>query len=234
MGRWFSLLPLLLWLVVGGCTVSDADLPQAHAPAQVIYVVGHGWHTSLVVKRADIPAGLWPEHNDFPQATYIDLGWGDKEFYQAKEPTSGLAIRAAFNSTGSVLHVVGFTPPPAEYFPGSDVFAVRLSPAGLAALSTFIHATYKRDAQGHPISLGQGWYGDSKFYLAEGQYHLFNTCNNWVAKALQVAGAPINAALAMTASSVLSQVRRFGIPLNTSATPEAAGAPPQTTPSPGH
>jgi uncharacterized protein (TIGR02117 family) len=227
MRRWFSLFPLLLCLCGGGCTGSDADLPQAHEPAQVIYVVGHGWHTSLVVKRADIPVGLWPEHNDFPQATYIDLGWGDKDFYQAKEPTFGLAMRAAFNSTGSVLHVVGFTPPPAEYFPYSDVFAVRLSPSGLAALSTFIYATYKRDAQGRPIPLGKGWYDDSTFYLAEGQYHLFNTCNNWVAKALQVAGAPINPASAMTAGNVLSQVRRFGIPLQ-------ASTPPEATPSPGH
>ena len=231
MRRWFSLLLLLVCLCGGGCTVSDANLPQAHEPAQVIYVVGHGWHTSLVVKRADIPAGLWPEHHDFPQATYIDLGWGDKDFYQATAPTFGLAIRAAFHSTGSVLHVVGFSSPPAEYFSGSDVFAVRLSPAGLAALSSFIHATYKRDAQGRPMPLGQGWYGDSQFYLAEGQYHLFNTCNNWVARALQAAGAPINAASAMTAGSVLSQVRQFGIPLLASTAPHAA---PDVIPSPGH
>jgi uncharacterized protein (TIGR02117 family) len=217
-------------LCVGGCTASDVNLPQAHEPAKVIYVVGHGWHTSLVVKRADIPAGLWPEQHDFPQATYIDLGWGDKDFYQAREPTLGLAMRAAFKSTGSVLHVVGFNSAPAEYFPGSDVFAVRISPAGLEALSTFIQATYKRDAQGRPMLLGKGWYGDSRFYLAEGQYHLFNTCNNWVARALQVAGAPINPALAMTAGGVLSQVRQFGVPLHTSAapgtTPEAVDAPP--------
>jgi uncharacterized protein (TIGR02117 family) len=213
MARWLSLLSLGLCLGWGGCTSSQSNLPNAYEPSRVIYVIGHGWHTSLVVQRADIPDGLWPTHHDFPQATYLEIGWGDKDFYQAKEPSFGLALRAAVKSTGSVLHIVGFTLPPEEYFPTSDVFAVRLSPSGLAALSTFIHTTYKRDAQGHTIALGQGWYGDSKFYLAEGQYHLFNTCNNWIAQALQVAGAPINSASAMTAGNVLSQVRRFGADL---------------------
>jgi uncharacterized protein (TIGR02117 family) len=219
MARWLSLLCLGLGLCWGGCTPTRDDLPTAHEPARVVYVIGHGWHTSLVVPRADIPDGLWPEHNDFPQATYLGIGWGDKDFYQAKEPGFALALQAAVKSTGSVLHIVGFTLPPEEYFPTSDVFAVRLSLPGLAALSTFIHTTYKRDAQGHTIALGQGWYGDSMFYLAEGRYHLFNTCNNWLARALQVAGAPINPASAMTADNVLSQVRRFGTDLRHPAAP---------------
>jgi uncharacterized protein (TIGR02117 family) len=210
MARWLSLLSLGWCLFWAGCTSSKSDLPTAHEPARVIYVIGHGWHTSLVVQRADIPDGLWPEHHDFPQATYLEIAWGDKDFYQAKEPSFALALQAAVKSTGSVLHIVGFTLPPEAYFPTSDVFAVRLSPSGFAALSTFIHDTYKRDAQGRTISLGQGWYGDSTFYLAEGRYHLFNTCNNWLARALQVAGAPIDPASAMTAGNVLSQVRQFG------------------------
>ena len=229
MARCFSLLPLLLCCLWGGCAVSQNDLPKASEPARVIYVIGHGWHTGLVIKRADIPDGLWPEHNDFPQAIYVEVGWGDKEFYLAKEPTFGLALQAAVKSTGSVLHIVGFTPPPEAYFPYSDVLAVRLSLPGFEALSSFIHATYKRDAQGHTLPLGKGWYDDSRFYLAEGRYHLFNTCNNWIARALQAAGAPINPASAMTAGNVLSQVRAFATDLRASSAPRAR---PGTTPSP--
>lgn len=126
------------------------------------------------------------------------------------KPTFGLALRAAFKSTASVLHIVGLPTPPADYFPGAEVLAVRLSPLGFERLSTFIHNTYKRDENNRPIPLGPGWYEDSRFYLAQGQYHLFNTCNNWVAQALRTAGSPINPTFAMTAGSVLSQVRTFG------------------------
>lgn len=217
MRRGCGVLLLALFLLWGGCAGSDTSRPKADAPAPVatkdVYVIGHGWHTSVVIKRADIPDGVWPEHQDFSPAIYLEVGWGDRDFYQAKEPTLGLAIQAAVNSTGSVLHIVGFTPPPGEYFPTSDVIVVRVSPSGFAALSRFIQDTYKRDTQGRIMPLGKGWYGDSQFYLAEGRYHLANTCNNWVAKAIQVAGRPINPATAMTAGNVLSQVRQFGTPL---------------------
>jgi hypothetical protein len=46
------------------------------------------------------------------------------------------------------------------------------------------------------------------FYLAEGDYSLFNTCNTWVTKALQAAGLPIRSAL--LAGGVMRQARRYG------------------------
>jgi hypothetical protein len=73
----------------------------------------------------------------------------------------------------------------------------------------FIHATYKRDATGQTIALGADHnHRDSMFYLAEGDYSLFNTCNTWISKALQAAGLPIKTAL--RASGVMSQAKHYG------------------------
>ena len=67
-----------------------------------------------------------------------------------------------------------------------------LSQRGLEELVRFIHATYKRDASGQTIPLGPGHnHRHSMFYLAEGDYSLFNTCNSWISKALQAAGCPL-------------------------------------------
>ena len=206
-----GLLLLLILSPLGGCASPPAEPPTVPHLAKVVYVLGHGWHTGLVVQRADIPDGIWPEHNDFPKAQYVEVGWGDKDFYQAQEPTFSLALKAALQSTASVLHVVGFNGPPEAYFPESEVIAVRLSPPGFERMSTFIHATYKRDENGRAIYLGPGWYEYSKFYLAMGTYHLFNTCNTWVAKALQAAGSPMYPASAMTAGNVMEQARKFGV-----------------------
>jgi uncharacterized protein (TIGR02117 family) len=206
--RLFLLLLLLsLWT---GCAAPVAELPPAPDAARVVYVLGHGWHTGLVVRRAEIPDGIWPEQADFPDAQYLEVGWGDKDFYQAPEPSVGLALKAAFRSTASVLHVVAFHVPPEAYFPGSEVIAVRLTPPGFEQLVTFIQATYTRDAHGRPMPLGPGWYAHSRFYLATGTYHLLNTCNTWVARALRAAGAPMAPATAMTAGGVMAQVRKFG------------------------
>jgi hypothetical protein len=127
-------------------------------------------------------------------------------------------LKAALLPTPSVLHLVWFDPPAVAYFPASEVIEVRLSPQDFANLSVSIHETYNRDEQGKTVYLGPGLYRTSAFYLATGTYHLFNTCNNWVAAALRAAGCPISPGRAITARSVLSQTRRFGRVLRTYST----------------
>jgi uncharacterized protein (TIGR02117 family) len=220
---------LVLLLLGAGCTPPASELPTSHEPGTVIYVVGQGWHTGLVMRRQDIAEALWPEHRDFPEAQYLEIGWGDQQFYQAPEGTLGLALKAALNSTASVLHVVGLRQPPEVFFPGSEIIAVRLSPHGFARLCTYIHDAYKKDAAGQAMSLGPGLHEYSRFYRAEGRYHLFYTCNTWLAEALQVAGCPINPSLVLTTESLMSRVRTFGTtlqaPRSTQAQPEGVAPP---------
>jgi len=224
---------LLVLLMLGaGCAPPASELPTPHAPGTVIYVVGQGWHTGLVIRRQDIPEALWPEHHDFPEAQYLEVGWGDQQFYQAAEGTLGLALKAALNSTASVLHVVGLHLPPEAFFPDSEIIAVRLTPNGFARLCTYIHNAYKKAASGQAMPLGPGWYEYSRFYQAEGRYHLLYTCNTWLAEALQVAGCPVNPSLVLTTENLMSRVRKFGTmlqaPRSTQAQP--AGVTPQASP----
>lgn len=210
MQRIFILVALLAVLFQEACRAPvplSAILPQ---PATSVYLVNHGWHTGIVVQRDNIPDDIWPEQDDFPGVIYIEVGWGDEDFYQAPKVTLGLVLKAAFQSTSSVLHVTGFTLPVPLYFPDSDILEIPLSQAGFERLCTFIHATYKREATPHALPLGRGLYGTSRFYRANGTYHLFNTCNNWTAKALKAAGCPIVPWQAMTAENVMRQASRFG------------------------
>ena len=210
MDRQYFLGLLITMLVCGGCTSAVTDRPQAHEAVTVLYVMGHGWHTGIVVRRADIPSGMWPEHHDFPEATYVEVGWGDEDFYRAAEPSLALALQAAFRSQGSVLHVVGLRVHPHTYFPHSEMVSVPLSYDGLIRVSQFIHDTYSRDAAGKARRLGSGWYPNSAFYQAIGTYYLFNTCNIWVAKALRAAGCAMTPASAVTAENVIAQARQCG------------------------
>ncbi|MBI4637883.1 MAG: DUF2459 domain-containing protein [Candidatus Rokubacteria bacterium] len=163
-----------------------------------------------MVRRGDISSSIWPEHNDFPHAQFLEVAWGDRDFYQAERGTVWLALKAAFVSPESVLHVVGFSAPIEQYFPSSDVVEVTTSARGFDELSRFIHESYARNGEGQTVRLGQGQYGTSSFYLATGNYHLLNTCNNWIAKALRAAGLPITPLYSMTTGNVLRQVSRFG------------------------
>jgi hypothetical protein len=126
----------------------------------------------------------------------------------ATPATVKMALKAAVGADDSVLHVVAFTTPIATYFPGQDIVELRLSRPGFDALTRFIAAEYARDRDGRPVRLGRGLYGASWFYLARSRYHLFNTCNTWVAGALRAAGLPVTPVGAITVTGVMQQLRR--------------------------
>lgn len=199
-------------LLAAGCLgpVRELHPPRPGEPTVTIHVVGHGWHTGIVVRRDDIPPEAWPEHARFHGARFLEVGWGDRAFYQSPDPGMGLALKAAFASGGSVLHVAGFDRSPAEHFQGAEIIAVELSGRGLEALTRFISRAYARDPAGQPVELGPGLYPSSRFYSATGRYSLLYTCNNWVAEALQAGGCSITPAWAVTANNLLSQAVRCG------------------------
>jgi len=171
-----------------------------------IYVVSHGWHAGLVLRRADIPDEAWPEKRDFPDAEYLEIGWGDRDYYQAREPGMGTLLKAALWPTASVLHVVGFRGAVAANFPHSVILALPVTRDGLARLVDFIDAAHDRRSGAPLASLGPGLYGDSRYYPARGRFHLFNNCNRWTARALRAAGFEIDEVL--TAGGLFAELRR--------------------------
>ena len=194
-----------------GCLGPVASLypPALNAPVERVWVVDHGWHTGLVLGRSSIPPGLLPEQDDFPAAQYLEFGWGDADFYRARDAGVALAIRAAFLSKASVLHVAGLPEPPEQAFAADDVVEIRLSRLGFEALARFVDGSFDREGQRVAPPRGPGLYGDSAFYTARGHYHLLYTCNTWIADALRAAGLPITPVYAMTAGNLMWQVSRL-------------------------
>jgi len=166
------------------------------------------------MERRDVSTVIWPESADLGPFRFVEVGWGDGAFYPAPRGTVGLALKAAFGSESSVLHVAAFDAPVTAFFKGSTIIAVPLSPPGFDALSRFIHASYARDPAGRPTVVAPGLYGHARFYRATGRYRLFDNSNNWTARALQAAGCPIDPAEAITAGTILEQARTFGRVLN--------------------
>jgi len=177
-----------------------------------LYVANHGWHTGLVFRRADIPPSIdWPELALFPEGDWLEIGWGDAGFYMADRITSGLAVRAIFWPTPSVLHVVAFDGHPAWYFEGSEIVRVDVSTEGFDALLRGLIESFDRKNPAEMADdLGPGLYGRSRFYRARGNYWLFNTCNHWTAEAIRDAGCPITPFYSITAGNVMWQTGRFG------------------------
>ena len=165
-----------------------------------------------MIPRDQILPAAWPEAARFPTARFLEVGWGDRAFYQSPDAGIVLALEASLASEGSVLHVTGLDRPPAEHFAHAEITPVVLSARGAEALARFVSRAYAHDAAGRPIDLGPGLYPGSRFYAATGRYSLVYTCNSWIAGALRAGGCPITPAWALTAGTLMFQARRCGPP----------------------
>jgi len=209
--QFFCLIGLL-----GACS----GQPQALVPlselapirSQPIFVVNHGRHTGLIVPGPSMHEALPELALHFDSPVYYEIGWGDRDFYQAQEVTSGLALQALFWSKGAAVHVVALFEQPEQYFADEPVVSTCLSKNELASLQSFLVSNFYRTATGSIIALGPGNYGDSAFYRGEGRYYILNTCNNWTAKALKSSGLKIQPFFKCTAGSIINFLEKHRRP----------------------
>lgn len=208
---------VLASVLLFACASPPANLfpPGPNEPSRTIYLVSHGWHAGIVVKRTDIPAGILSHHNEFPAAEYLELGWGDRDYYMTPNPGLGITLKAGLLPTASVLQVVGFPGPVTDYFPRSEVVRIDLSETGFQRLCRYLENSYARDETGLIQPLGPSLYGDGQFYLSRETYHAFNTCNAWTARALRAAGCPITPAANLRVETLMTNVARFGTVIQT-------------------
>ncbi len=186
--------------------------PGRGGPDVAIYLVAHEGHTGIVVPRAEIPAGLWPESRDFPGAEYLEVGWGDRDYYMGRDQGVWGTLRAGLWPTPSVLHVVGIRGSVAGYFRVSEVVELTLTREGFDRLVRYISDAHERVGTAPAAALGPGLYGESLFYPARESFHLFRTCNAWTARALRAGGLSINDSI--TSEGLMSQAREIGKVVN--------------------
>ena len=172
-----------------------------------VFIVHDAWHAAIVIKQADVPAAVLPELRDFPSAEYLEFSWGDRDYFPAPDGGFGLALRAAFWSSGSILHVVGFKGALETVYPTAEIIEIPVSEEGFQRLIKFISDTFSRPHPPAPAEARPGLFSNGRFYSAEGKFSLLRTCNTWVAEALNTAGLPINPGYVITAANLGNQVR---------------------------
>jgi len=201
------LLALLALVMVSGCyTLPESTRPEGEGrslSSESVYIVSHGWHTGIIYPRERLLEYVPGLKTRFPSGDFLEIGWGDKGFYQAEEITAGITLKALFWPTETVVHVVAVARSPYRSFPNSEVRHVCLDQARIESLGRFLANSFARDQSDEIATTRKGIYGDSQFYVGVGSFHLFNTCNKWTAKGLESSGFEINTTLKLTASSIL-------------------------------
>lgn len=149
----------------------------------------------------------------FPEAQYLEYGWGDLKWYQAdkKERTSGLALRAFVSPSDSGLFVWALPKHPDLLFSEEGILTVEISNPGFKQLAKFINDSFALDANHRSQSVKEGYYrkGEYRIYRAQGRYHAFGTCNNWTVKALESAGLPVGGIWGFRGKGIFDRMKRI-------------------------
>ena len=199
----FSYLRAPFWIDGAFAAKSLGDFP--------VFVVSHGWHTTLMFETARVDPADFPAFAEFRAAPWFEAGWGDAEFFQADEITVGITLDALFLPGPSVMHVAQLAKPPAEAFPDAPIVEIALTEPQFRALVRHVAQTAALGPEGALVTTSKGDYGaGSRFVKAQGDYYYPNTCNVWTANGLRAAGLPVSPAFAMTARNVLFQAARVG------------------------
>ena len=180
----------------------DQSAPNSNQNKSSIYIVSHKWHSGIILPASSLDLPL------FCGARYVEIGWGDVDYYPLEETSVLDAFRAAFFSKGSVMHIVWFASQPSEYFPNSKVYEIRLTKQEMNRLIGFILNSFSRDERGRPVLVGKGLYGQSRFYKAQGDFHLFHNCNSWVAEAFKSSEYPIALEGVFTSEGLSKRLQR--------------------------
>jgi len=166
---------------------------------KTIYLIKQRWHTAVVFMVEDVDSSSLPEIKYFQKAEMIDIGWGDEAFYQYPDFDLDLAYQALFCSTPSTLRIEGIYITLQKYFAISEiVIELKVTNEQLRILLKYVADTAWKDENGTDKILNTQYLNRVYFFKANGNYHLFNTCNTWLAKGLKQSGFDINDDIILT------------------------------------
>lgn len=176
----------------------------------VIYVSSISWHTGIVVPAYSLPDSLWREGHSYADAAYLEIGWGDADFFPHDGFNLWYALKSVFWPTASVMHINPIHRQVEEYYSNTDVVRIEVNDAQLRRLVLFLVEEFELDENGKIIPAAEGKRPDSYFYKGSSSYYFPKNSNVWAARALKRAGFSIRPIWYQTTGSVLNKAEEFG------------------------
>ena len=193
-GLLLSLIIIYLIIVMLGALLPQDGLSGGSGGAKVeIYLQSNGVHTDFILPAKnhlnDWKSFLNPKNYPLTEDDYVGFGWGDKAFYIETPRWEDLTLNTAFNAlfmdSPSAMHVRYLSSAPAE---NERCVSLVVSEGNYVNLVTYIKNSFKTENSSAVLIPNASYWGYDQFYLAHGNYTLFNTCNNWTNEGLKVAG----------------------------------------------
>jgi uncharacterized protein (TIGR02117 family) len=198
-----------------GCSSATAPAHREEPREGItVFLLAGGWHTEIAVPVHAVHGPLSSVARDAPGAQFLAFGWGERNYYMARAPTIGDAMRALLPGP-AVLLVTPLHGEPRNSRPAAQIFQIGLTTAGFDRLSSYLWAAFETSGDGKPRRLAAGPDPGSVFYAATGTYSATYTCNTWTVEGLRAGGIPVNPAGVVLADHVTDQLRSLGVRAST-------------------
>lgn len=200
LARWICI------LFVSPLTVVAQDLKE---PPHY-YISSISWHTSIVIPAGAFPENLWPTEHDFSDALYLEIGWGEADFYPSKRFNVWYALKSIFWPTASVLHIKPINMRVDEYYFETNVVKLEVEEDQFQGLLDYLVNSFETDANGKIIPATEGLYPGSHFFKGNEKYYFPKNSNVWAARALKGSGYSIRPMWYQTTQCLLNKAEDFG------------------------
>ncbi|MCM4159749.1 DUF2459 domain-containing protein [Antarcticibacterium flavum] len=174
-----------------------------------IYVSSISWHTGIIVPAATFPESIWPPEINYKNAAWLEIGWGDMDFFSAKGFNPWHAIKAAFWPTSSAMQIKPIYGPVETAYSNTNLAKLKIDKEQLDKLRNYLLRELKlnEDAKLIPVTAGPS---NSYFFKGSSSYYFPKNSNVWVAKALKETGFSLTPIWYQTTGKVVRKAGEFG------------------------
>jgi hypothetical protein len=176
-----------------------------------IYVAKISWHTGLIVPTYTLPDSIWPAQFDISEYEYLEIGWGDRDYYQHPKFNIWYAFKALFWPTSTAIHILPLLERHIQPTYGSTkLVRLDINDSELDSLTRFLLSQFKLNENGKIIPLAQGFYQTSQFFAGSTKYFFPKNSNVWAAMALKRAGFKYTPIFFQTTGMVVNRADNYG------------------------
>lgn len=203
---------IICWITCILTCFASSNFSQDINPDSIkIYLVKEGWHTGLMIPVNDFTKQTLPVINYFDGFEYVDIGWGDEDFYQTPGFDLYLAAKAILIPTPSVIRIDGYKFKIEKVIEWRE-FAIMftLSIDQYLKLCEFINRSFQYSKKNEIIISLKDDKKPIIFFKSVHSYCYIKTCNTWAADALHSAGYNFDTFGLVTSSQLYSKLKKFG------------------------
>lgn len=170
------------------------------------FLFNNYWHTGFIIKTDSLAKSRVPLLDNFSRWEFVDIGWGESDFYRAPGFNAGLAAKAVLWPTDGILRVEGIVDTSFHMSYADFLIEFRVDSAKYKKLLDLIGES----AVSPENKIEESGTGRIIFFESPKKYHLFYTCNTWVFDLMKQSGIVSGTAIIVKDEDLFFSVSPFG------------------------